>query len=123
MRKGAARLSNRVIVKRPNENATADAGGQIDLSDETNWRIACQRWCQILPRGSREFQRQNQIGEDVTHLIRFRYDNESKKFKTTWKIAETVGSVTRHINFAGPGIDEDGEHKFLLVPGVEVPQV
>lgn len=119
MSKGAGPLNNRVLVKRPNENATRDAGGDVDLSDEGNWRIECQRWCQILPRGSREFQRQQQIGEDITHLIRFRYDNQSRKFKTTWKIQ----SGERVLNFAGPGIDEDEAHKFLLFPATEVPVI
>jgi hypothetical protein len=114
---------NRVTVKKPDENATKDASGKVKLSDETNWRIVCQRWCQVLPRGSREFQRQDQIGQEVTHLIRIRYDNESKKFKTKWKLAETVNSATRYFDLAGPGIDEDGEHKFLLFPAIEVPAV
>jgi hypothetical protein len=58
------------------------------------------------------------MGEDVTHLIRFRYDNESRKFKTTWKIL----NGDKVLNFAGPWIDEDDGHKFILFPATEVPQ-
>lgn len=119
MKAGAGRLNNRVIVKKPNENAIRDDSGKVNLKNDDNWRIVCHRWCQVIPRSGREFQRQQQIGEEITHFVRFRYDQESKKFKTTWKIEFDE----RQLNLAGPGIDEDDAHKFLLFPAIEQPVI
>lgn len=117
-------LKNRVTIKRPKESATVDAGGHVDLSDESNWRIVEQRrWCQVLPRSSREFQRDNQIRDDVTHMIRFRYEAATLKFKPTWKASEKVFGETKYYEFAGPGINENGESRYILFPAIETPVI
>ena len=114
--KGAGRLNNRVVIERKNENATPDAGGQVDWTLDSNWRIACHRWCEIVPKGSREFLRLYQVTDEITHGVKFRYDQESRKFKTSWRVK--IG--TRVLNIAGPGIDPDERHEYLIFPAIEV---
>jgi len=98
-------------------SAVPDAAGHIDETDDTNWAEVGARYCEIIPKGSREFFRGQQVAEQITHQITFRFDAQSKDFHAAMRFERHDG---RRFNFAGPGVNTGEADEWLVFPAIEV---
>lgn len=112
----AGLLDKRVTVRRLNPTATVDAAGHIDETAEASWSVLGKRWVQLIPRGSREFFRGQQVAAEITHAVRMRYDSGSKDYTTAMQLV--LG--TRKLNLAGPGVNTEEANVELVFPAIEV---
>lgn len=113
---GAGDLDVRCVVRRLKEGVQPNTAGHVDETDEANWRDMGKRWVKLVPRGSREFFRGQQVAEDITHQIYMLRDSHSQRFTTKDKLV----SGSRQFNLAGPGVDVDERHETLSFPAVEI---
>lgn len=71
----AGQRHTRVLVQRLRAGAEKDGGGHALLDDGDNWEPADnvgdggRLWASVIPRGSREFFRGEQMAADITHQV------------------------------------------------------
>ncbi len=93
-----------------------DAGGHIDESSDSNWEVFTRQWMSVLPRGSREFFRGEQVAADITHQFECLLNSESSqispKNRIVWK--------GRRFNVSEPPRNVDERDHSLRFACVEV---
>lgn len=116
----AGERTSRVLVERLKRSAVPDGGGHIDETDDTNWETASDvgtnglLWASVVPRGSREFFRGEQVAADITHQVQVLYP-----------AAKTIGPKYRlrlngrKLNIAEPPRNIDEENHTLVFACVE----
>lgn len=96
-------------------------GGQIDETLDANWAQFARRWSEVYTKGSREFYRGEQVGSEVTHKIKVRWDealwNRLSAYGAT-KFRVRIGA--RKLNLSGPPTNDDEQDEFISFPCVEV---
>ena len=112
----AGHLSQRVEVQRL--SASVNSAGQIDETTAGNWVTFAVRWCRMVTRGSREFDRGPEIAADITHQITMRADPQSKAFT----VKQRLKMGDRVFNIASPPLDVDEGSEMVRFPAVEVAQ-
>lgn len=71
----AGRRHTRVLVQRLRQSTEKGGGGHALLEDGDNWEPANEvgdggkLWASVVPRGSREFFRGEQMAADITHQV------------------------------------------------------
>lgn len=116
----AGRRNTLLTVQRIRRGAVIGDGGQVDESNEANWETASdvgangQLWGLVIPRGSREFPRGEQIAAEVDYLVEVLY--EAGKRITT-KMRLVFGG--RVLNIAGNPMDVEMRHHSLQLPCTE----
>lgn len=112
----AGKFNRRASIMRLRESLTPDSAGHIDESNADNWRLVrANRKCRIIPSGSREFLVGDQVNAQITHMIEFRYDSESKNYGA--KDKAVIGDRT--FNFSGPGMNVGEDDVLLRFPAIE----
>lgn len=100
-------------------SATPDAGGDIDETDDANWVACGSEWVAFTTKGSREFFRNQQVAEDITHQITMRWSVKSSSYTTGMRLKMDG----RKFNIAAPPINVDEKNEWLLIATKEVPTV
>lgn len=108
----AADRNNRVTVYYNSTTRTANSDGQRPES-ETEY---CKRSASIIPKSAAERLIARQLKDDVTHVVRMRYDNQTKSITSAYWFDDRDG--TRYNIVAGP-FDVDGRKKEIMFDVVE----
>lgn len=82
----AHRRNKYVQVERVKDSAAPDASGHINLADNGNWQPHSNQWCGVVPRGSREFFRREQVASDITHAVEMLYSPETAQINDEFRI-------------------------------------
>lgn len=90
-------FNERVTIQKPRTDATADAAGHVDLTDETNWEQHCVRHARFLSHAGREFFNAKQTQADLSEIVEVFYDGDTRTItpKMRLKMRET-----RYLNIA-----------------------
>lgn len=97
-------MNHRVQIERP--GGTAQAGGHVDLTDDSNWQHVDGRWAAFTTRGGKEGRVFDQVQAEVTHIIALRHDALTRQIDPTWRIR--MGDRKFNIR-AAYDVDEAGE--------------
>lgn len=106
-----------VSVQRLKPSVAPDASGHVDESNPANWEPFCKFWCSLLPRGSREFFRGQQVAADITHQVETTLPNDDASRVTTKMRISCNG---RTFNIAEPPRNVDEQNHSLVFAVVEV---
>lgn len=77
---------NPVTVEYVNPDATGDANGFVDETDDSNWIEFTTGWAEIHATGGREVWRAQQIQASATHLLRMPYSEKLNQANTQMRI-------------------------------------
>lgn len=82
----AAGTRNKLVsVYQISRNAVVDEAGHVDESNPDNWELLGKHWCGLMPRGSREFFRREQVAADITHQVEMPYSSQANAITTKMK--------------------------------------
>lgn len=81
----AAKYNERITVQCL-KAAVPDASGHVVQSDPTNWITFYPCWANIVPAGSREFFRGQQVAADITHQVTIRFCQKAALVATDMRI-------------------------------------
>lgn len=115
----ANHLTRLVNVEKINPAATADAGGTIDETNDSNWVVCGNEWVGFVTKGSREFFRSRQVNEDVTHQVTMRWSQKASGYKTGMRLRMDG----RKFHIAAPPINVDEKNEWIVMETKEVPAV
>lgn len=113
------KLTKRVTIERLKDSAVVDGSGNVNEKLDSNWTpFASSLRVEIITKGSREFFRGQQVGEDITHQITMRYSPKTKQITTKMR----VRFEGRKLAISQPpvNIDED-KRGFIRMACKEVP--
>lgn len=121
----AGRRNTLVTVQRYKRDAQKDGSGNVNEAEETNWETATdignngQLHVALLPRGSREFPRGDQIAAEITHMVEGLY-GAMVKVKPKMRLVFTDRMGKHVLNIAEPPRDVDMMHHSLQFACIEV---
>jgi len=78
---------HKIIVEQVNPNASGDANGVVDRTDDDNWIRFAQRWATVFNRGGREVYRAQQVQTNASHVVRTPFDSLAETITTEMRIA------------------------------------
>lgn len=110
-------LNRLVIVEKISPSATPDGSGNIDETNDTNWVRCGSEWVKFVTRGSREFYRDRQVGEEVTHQVWMQFSDAAGEYRSGMRLRMDG----RKFNISAPPINVDEKDEWLLVQTKEVP--
>lgn len=94
----AGELQHEVALQRPNDAATTDDFGDIDLSNDANWTTVATRRAKIEPVGGGERFAGGQVQAGITHVVSLWWDPAIASVKSRWRIVH--GSRKLHVDRA-----------------------
>lgn len=112
-------LNRLLTVEKLKPSATVDNSGNIDETNDANWVACGQEWAQVLTKGSREFFRNRQVGEDITHQVTIRWSKTASQYTTGMRLRLDG----RKLNIAAPPLNVDEKNDWLVMETREVPSV
>lgn len=113
----AKKLNTPVTVECHKKNATVDGSGNINEKLDSNWTQCGKEWVEIITKGSREFFRDRQIGEDITHQITMRYSKRASGYTNLMRLRLDG----RKLHIANPPVNVDENNEWLVFECVETP--
>lgn len=113
----ASELNRLVKVEKVNPSATPDASGNIDETNDTNWVQCGREWVKFVTRGSREFYRDRQVGEEITHQVWMRFSEAASGYRSGMRLRMDG----RKFNIAAPPINVNEQDEWIMVHTKEVP--
>ena len=66
----AGRLRERVVIQESTGGNPSASGERTDT-----WSTVMTRWAELIPQGGREFMAAQQVRNEMTHLVRMRYES------------------------------------------------
>ncbi len=105
-----------IAVRRLKSSIAPDASGHVNEADPTNWETFTKQWASVVPRGSREFFRREQVAADITHQVELLYNSDSRQI--TQKCQLILDG--RVLNIAEPPRNVDEDNHSLRFACVEV---
>ncbi len=112
-----AGLRNKYVsVQRIKTSSVPDDSGHIVEANDANWETFTHQWVSVVPRGSREFFRGEQVAADITHQVEGLLNDESKLMTTGQRIIMDG----RRLNIAEPPRNVDEQDHSLRFACVEV---
>ena len=112
------KLSHPITVEKLKTTAVIDGSGNVNESLDSNWTMAGNEWAEIITKGSREFFRGQQVGEDITHQVTIRATTQSLKYTTKMRVKFEGRKLV--INSPPVNIDED-KSGFVRMACTETP--
>lgn len=112
-------LDKFITVERINPSATEDASGNVDETVDSNWIQFGKEWAKVVTRGSREFVRGDQLGEEITHQWTIRHSSKAAQYTTAMRIRMDG----RKFNIAAPPVNMDERDQWLVIDTKEVADV
>lgn len=100
---------HKVRIEQVNPNATGDANGFVDQTDNDNWIRFADRWASVFNKGGREVYRAQQVQADATHVVRMPFDRMLEKATTQMRIAHNGN----RLNIASGPTDVVGDRREL----------
>lgn len=110
------RLNRRVTVQQIKSDATPDAAGQIDESNNDNWEAYIRVAAAIVAKSSKEFFGADQVQADITHQLTLRWSRKADAIEARMRIID--GS--KQYNLSSAPFDPDGNRKILKLNAIEV---
>lgn len=110
-------LNNLVIVERVKPSASVDGSGNVDESLDTNWGECGRAWTQVITKGSREFFRNQQVGQDITHQFTMRWTKKAGDYTTGMRFRMDG----RKFHIKAPPMNVDENNRWLVFQTTEVP--
>lgn len=83
--------SKKVTVQKLDPNASADAHGVVDQTNDANWITHCKLWCAVQSKGGREFWKVDQVNADVSHAWRTQYSSEANAITPEMRLSYDGG--------------------------------
>lgn len=111
-------MKSRVTIQAPNDSATPNARGLIDLNDDANWITKGSRRCNIYTRGGTERWRFNQAAAEVERQLEMNRDSLTRQINPRWRLLYQDGSTTRKWGIS-KAVDVDAMHKTIMVDCTE----
>lgn len=110
-------LQTLVKVEQIKTGATVDASGNVNERIDSNWSQIGEEWVAIKTRGSREFFRGRQVGEDITHQITMEWSKKATKYNNTMRLRLDG----RKLYISEPPVNVDEKNDWLVFACKEVP--
>lgn len=110
-------LSTPAKVETLKASAVIDGSGNVNEKLDSNWTQCGKEWVEIVTKGSREFFRDRQVGEDITHQITMRWSKRASKYTTK----DRLRLDGRKLHIKNPPINVDENDRWLVFECVEVP--
>jgi len=82
----AGQFHKEVVIRKPDPEATRDASGRVDLSDDKNWTTHAHRFARFVNQAGREFFQAQQVQADVTDIVELFYDKETASITPTYRL-------------------------------------
>ena len=76
----------KITVEQVNPNASGDANGVVDQTDDDNWIRFAQRWATVFNKGGREVYRAQQVQTNASHVVRMPFDSLAETITTEMRI-------------------------------------
>lgn len=76
----------RITIEKIKDNPQADAHGETDLTDDSNWETYATRFSSIQTKGGREFWKVDKVDADVNFLIRVQHDKRTAEITPRMRI-------------------------------------
>lgn len=108
------RMRNRVTVQKKDPNATAEASGHVDWSNDSNWIPVGNFRCHIITRGGRERWRFNQVEPTVERMIEFRSNKTTRLFTPEYRCKFKQDDRTLVWEFVA-AFDRDADRQYVEV--------
>ena len=103
----APRMTSRLFIQKPNDGATKDAAGLINLSDDANWIAVGDRACHVFTRGGSERWRFNQVAAEVERIVQFQYSPLTKQIQPRWRLRKRDGGTWKAWDIATAFVVDD----------------
>lgn len=107
-----------VVIEKPRDVTSGDGFNTVDYSDDANWTELFQRFAAIEPAQGREFVTGSQTTGEVSHIVRMRYDVETKTILPSYRLRIGVGVSRRVFGIVGK-IDVGELHEELVFQCLE----
>ena len=107
-----------VVIEKPRAATSGDAFKAVDYSDDANWIELFSRRAAIEPAQGREFVTGSQTSGEVSHIVRMRYDAETKSILPTYRLRLGDGVSRRVFGIVGK-IDVNERHRELVFQCLE----
>lgn len=111
------KLDNRVTVEKLKTTATIDGSGNVNEKLDSNWTTAGNEWVEIVTRGSREFFRGQQVGEDITHQVTMRWSKRASEYTTKMRLRLNG----RKLFISSPPVNIDEQDEWIRMACTETP--
>ncbi len=112
----ADRRNQLIAVQRLKSSVIPDTSGHVDESNPANWETFTKQWANVMPRGSREFFRKEEVSAEVTHQVEMLFNSESKQISQKMRIMLRG----RTLNVAEPPRNTDENNHSLIFACIEI---
>lgn len=75
-----------IRIEQPNDDAAENSAGELDLTEDTSWKLFHRCWAQVETQGGREVERLKQNTPDLSHIVRVRYSSKTKSLDPTMRL-------------------------------------
>lgn len=113
------RMTSRLQIQKPNDGATPDAAGHVELSDDANWISVGSRPCNVFTRGGSEKWRFNQVSAEISRIVHFQYGPLAKQIQPRWRLRKNDSGTMKAWDVATAFIVDDAK-KIIEVHCTEV---
>jgi head-tail adaptor len=102
------RLTHRVTIERP--KTTPDAGGHVDLAQDSNWQSVRTIWFRFVSHTGRESRVFDQVQAETNHVLEINDDTFTKTIIPKWR-----GKYgTRKLNINAIYEKDDSRRRLLM---------
>lgn len=103
-----------VLVQKPNDSASTNAAGHIDLTDNANWLPVAKLKCRIITRGGAERWRFNQVAAEVSRIVEIRSNKTARTIQSRWRLKFIEDGRVRIFDIEA-AFDVDGNKQLVEV--------
>ena len=110
----SGRMTTKLVIRRPNRDATKLADGSVDLGNAANWQTFCQRRGSVREVSAREVYQLEQTQAVRSHEVRLLGDSHTRQIRADYKLTYVDRDGVSHDLFVvGATTYESGRYVVL----------